>query len=77
MAKKTVVQWFIERVIERWIPDTVLIKSRKEWNNDASFARELFRDQIMAAHIAGQESAYQFKEKETAEEYYNKNYGSK
>ena len=72
--KQTPVALLINEMKNRWVPDTVIIKNKTDWNKYVKFIKEVYKEHIFAAHRAGQESAYGFKDKETAEEYYAKTY---
>jgi hypothetical protein len=68
-AQQTAVEWIYEKLANSSSEE--LVGSINAWFD---FAKIIEKKHIMSAHTSGQESAYGFKDKETAEEYYAKTY---
>jgi hypothetical protein len=68
--KQTAVEWLVEQLKSQYglYIDRFAVTDKTE---------AMEKEQIKEAHSAGQESAYGFRDKETAEEYYQKTYGKK
>jgi hypothetical protein len=76
--KQTAVEWLEEKyrslLIEADFNDTHIFVFDERRNELFRQAKQMEKEQIKEAHSAGQESAYGFKDKETAGEYYQKTY---
>jgi len=75
--KQTAVEWLIEKIQSDTFCDH--IQGVRCWDKDTLMeflekAKQMEKEQTINAHSAGQESAYGFRDKETAEEYYQKTY---
>jgi hypothetical protein len=76
--KQTAVEWLVEKINSHDSHDAVIL-NEKYFNESKllkylQVAKEMEKEQIKEAHSAGQESAYGFRDKETAGEYYQKTY---
>lgn len=70
--KQTAVQWLLEKITKNHDKDFDSF-----YKAEIEQAKAMEKEHIMNAHSAGQESAYGFRDKETAEEYYQKTYDKK
>jgi hypothetical protein len=70
--QKTAVEW-LEVQFDRYTSCGVNVPNNKIFKLTEK-ARQKEKEELIKAHSAGQESAYGFKDKETAGEYYQKTY---
>jgi hypothetical protein len=76
--QQTAVEFYIEKLADI-LDDDIVNKLTIEQTNNISFltkqAKEIEREQIKDAHLAGQNSNDDFDEYESEVEYYNETYG--
>jgi len=69
MEQQTAIEWLVEKITKNHDKDFSSF-----YKAEIEQAKKMEKEQIKEAHSAGQESAYGFKDKETAGEYYQKTY---